>query len=265
MNYEYYLNFTVGDIIFSFIITIISYMLIPAIIRIIKKEPFDKKKSFIIALINSIVVGIIFYVIKVETIEDYTGGLSAGPMFLYYFINKWLLEKKFEKIKKSEKKHKKADKVKKGKQLKFDKKIILYIVLGILLISNIVFMILYFTNKGENQLKDNNEGENIKLDDEYWNNTLVEDCVFAITEHVEYIEIKANSSAGVGDVFSKTVPNKKYIIFDNDIGDIWDVNYKLNGDESRYECNEDWYSVTLSDGTEGFVWGGYKGMYVKEY
>lgn len=268
MNYENYLDFTIGDILFSLIITIVAYMIIPIIIRIIKKEPLDKRKSFIISLINSIVIGIIFYVIKIETIENYTGGLSAGPMFLYYFINKWLLEKNFKRKNKEKSTIKKKANVKLNKKISIniEKNKILYIVISILLITNIIFLILFLnSNKDNNEVVKDEEGENIELDEDYWDEAIPEDCVFMITEDVEYIEIRANSSSGVGDVFSKTVPKMKYLIYDNKIGDIIYVNYKLNGDESRYECNEDWYSITLSDGTEGFVWGGRKGMYVKEY
>lgn len=98
-----------------------------------------------------------------------------------------------------------------------------------------------------------------------WEIVTDEACTFHIVnDGVKQIRIAAESSAGVGDIFSKTTSNIAYKIYDNQIGDILNVNYKLVGDESIYECNETWYSVTLSDGTEGFVWGGYKSMYVNE-
>ncbi len=85
-----------------------------------------------------------------------------------------------------------------------------------------------------------------------------EECNFEKVYNVTYIEIAANSSAGVGDVFTKPVEKDKYKIIDNSIGDIYYVNYKLVADDW-------WYSVTLSNGTEAFIWGGVDGMYVNEH
>lgn len=268
MNYENYLNFTIFDIVISFFITIIGYMIIPVMIKIFSKEPIDKKNSIIISLCNSIFIGLLFYIIKLIIYDNYTGGISTGPMFLYYFINQWLLKKDFKRKKtnKNTRKKKEEPKLNKKISININKNKVMYILISILLISNLIFLILFLnSNKDNKKTVKDEEGENIKLDEDYWDKAIPEDCVFAITEGVEYIEIKANSSAGVGDIYSKTVAKTKYLIYDNNIGDIIYVNYKLNGDESRYECNEDWYSVTLSDGSEGFVWGGYKGMYVEEY
>lgn len=98
-----------------------------------------------------------------------------------------------------------------------------------------------------------------------WEIVTDETCQFHIVnDGVKKVRITAESSAGVGDIFSKTTSNIAYKIYDNQVGDILNINYKLAGDENIYECNETWYSVTLSDGTEGFVWGGYQAMYVDE-
>ena len=92
-----------------------------------------------------------------------------------------------------------------------------------------------------------------------------EKCEFhTVNDGVKKVRITAESSGGVGDIFSKPTSNLAYKILDTQIGDILTINYKLAGDENIYECNETWYSVTLADGTEGFVWGGYQAMYVEE-
>lgn len=105
-----------------------------------------------------------------------------------------------------------------------------------------------------------------------------------ITYDVMDIIITANSSSGVGDVFSEMNTNHKYKIHDNDIGDHYTVNYKAIGgvgvistnayigEDGHYHSSGDvygpiedcWYSVTLPDGTHGFVWGGPNAMYVDE-
>ena len=98
-----------------------------------------------------------------------------------------------------------------------------------------------------------------------WDIATDEKCEFRIVnDGIKKIRITAESSAGVGDIFSKTLSNISYKIYDNQIGDVLTINYKLAGDENIYECNETWYSVSLSDGTEGFVWGGRQAMYVEE-
>lgn len=91
-----------------------------------------------------------------------------------------------------------------------------------------------------------------------------EDCTFEKIENVKSIKITAESAAGVGDIFSKTIPKIKYRIIDNKIGDVFQVNYTLKSNDSRYNCISNWYSVTLADGTEGFIWGGRNSMYVDE-
>jgi len=105
-----------------------------------------------------------------------------------------------------------------------------------------------------------------------------------ISYDVKQIIISANSSSNVGDVFSKMDTHPEYLLLDNQIGDIYDVNYKViggigqvsaglvmneNGEltigETVYgETKDWWYNVTLSNGQTGFVWGGENGMYVQE-
>jgi len=107
-----------------------------------------------------------------------------------------------------------------------------------------------------------------------------------ISHDVIVVKIAAESSAGVGDVFTDMVASLDYRIIDNTIGDSYLVNYKAIGGVEEYQIPYDrgsgdlviddscpieyrpvedcWYSVTLSDGTEAFVWGGSNAMYVTE-
>lgn len=101
---------------------------------------------------------------------------------------------------------------------------------------------------------------------------------------VSKVIIRAESSAGVGDVFSEMNTNLDYLIHDNAIDDVYEVEYKVIGGVStvsaKLEKNEQgsyenvgwiygpvedwWYKVTLPDGRDGYVWGGTNGMYVDE-
>lgn len=99
-----------------------------------------------------------------------------------------------------------------------------------------------------------------------------------ISYDVKSITITANSSGGVGDVYSQLIEHDDYRIYDSQIGQIFEVNYKvvggiglthmeLDGNTLKpvYGAIEDcWYNVTLPDGTVGFVWGGTNAMYVDE-
>lgn len=106
-----------------------------------------------------------------------------------------------------------------------------------------------------------------------------------ISHDIMGIFISADSSAGVGDVFSIMNTSPEYKIFDNKYGYSYDVNFKAIGgigvvetvpryengkyviDDSCYvygKIHDCWYSVILPDGTQGFVWGGPNAMYVDE-
>jgi len=79
-------------IVFSlnFAVTILSYMLIPAIIRIKNHSALDKKKATKVALINSIVVGLVWAVITISA----GGEWNATTCVLYYFVNRFVLSYK---------------------------------------------------------------------------------------------------------------------------------------------------------------------------
>lgn len=75
----------------SFIITVITYILPMVIVRM--NGPLSKKKAHNFALGNSIIIALIFMIIKIEN------GISVGsfsPALLYYFINKSILNSGFK-------------------------------------------------------------------------------------------------------------------------------------------------------------------------
>ena len=116
----------------------------------------------------------------------------------------------------------------------------------------------------ENSTLNDNSLDNEDEIDEPTNENELEKCNYKATTYVTKIEINAESSAGVGDVFSTMDSDLKYRIIDNKIGDTFEVTETYSGDESIYECNEKWYEVKLNNGEKGYVWGGYQGMYVRE-
>ena len=74
----------------NLIITILSYMIIPIIFRIKKKEGYEKKTALKIALINSIVVWFIYCLIKASQNMKQI----SGAAFLYFGINYAILIKR---------------------------------------------------------------------------------------------------------------------------------------------------------------------------
>jgi len=74
----------------SLLFTIICYMFFPIIRILINKGKFDEEKAKKIALWNSIIIGGIFAVLTIDAGIQW----SAGPAFLYYYINKTVLTKK---------------------------------------------------------------------------------------------------------------------------------------------------------------------------
>lgn len=78
------MEYSVEEIIFNIILTLISYMIIPFVLKI-KNGPYEEKLAKKIALWNSIILCLIFMILSVET----TGSAgTGGAAILYYYINK---------------------------------------------------------------------------------------------------------------------------------------------------------------------------------
>lgn len=90
------LDFDYGNIIFSLILTIVAYMIYPFIRTKFMKVEYDENTCKKMALWNSIIVGGIFLILTSALQENATW--SAGPAFLYYWINRNLWIKKEKNI-----------------------------------------------------------------------------------------------------------------------------------------------------------------------
>lgn len=75
------------------ILTAIVYMAFPLIRLLINGKRFPKKRANKIALLNSIIVGAIFFIATAALSESATTW-NAAPAFMYYWINKAILTDK---------------------------------------------------------------------------------------------------------------------------------------------------------------------------
>lgn len=135
----------------------------------------------------------------------------------------------------------------------------IFLIISLILIILLVVSI-FLKNTNNNQKKQKKEKEN----DTKLTKQIQEPCSYYPIDGTYKIIISAESSAGVGDVFSKMDSNLEYRIHDNSYGDTYISERKYQGDQTRYECDEVWYEVYLQNGKHGFVWAGYGGMYVTE-
>ena len=77
----------------SLILTVISYMGIPLIFLMLNGRKYEEKTAKRIALWNSVVIGILFFIITVSSSNGRTAW-NPAPAFLYYCINRWMLTDK---------------------------------------------------------------------------------------------------------------------------------------------------------------------------
>ena len=284
------LNYQVwGPVLFTLnLISIISYVG-KAAVQMMLFVSAKKKDKNLLGKIRIVLIFDICYIMYDTLMRNiYTGSeidyitinllmVLALGYFVWYRCNIKYFKKRFNKdnyIKKTQK----ADKS--NVQEKNGNTIALTILVVIVVILMLVFLIMMgsflLNNDGakddEPASENNNELYLEDYDDDY------------INYNISQIIISADSSANVGDVFSKMDTHPEYLIYDNQIGDIYDVNYKAiggigqvsaglvmneNGEltigETVYgETKDWWYNVTLSNGQTGFVWGGENGMYVQE-
>lgn len=139
------MNYNFGNIILDLIITAISYLIIPFILFKRKKEGYNEKEKRKILIFNSVIVALIFIIIRI-LLNFEQPIVSFAPALLYYYINKkiWIKTNyKSEKIKK-EKKHFKAYKKNDIKsKINKDKMIlIITIIISIVIISILTFLLL---------------------------------------------------------------------------------------------------------------------------
>ena len=141
---------------------------------------------------------------------------------------------------------------------------------GFIKFFSIISLILIILLVGVSSIQDNtnnkkkSEKEKEKEDDIELTTQVQEPCSYYPIDGNYNIIISAESSSGVGDVFSKMDSNLEYRIHDNNYGDTYISERKYQGDQTRYECDEIWYEIYLQNGKHGFIWAGRDGMYAKE-
>lgn len=214
---------------------------------------------------GEIVIAVILILSAIYTDSNMIWKVAASSIGIAVLLHSIYLLLKQRKINKSVNKASTEEKTVtekcKDDTLKYKK--ILVIILIILLLNTTLVCVHVFSNIN-NQSQDKNSKKKSKEKEITEVQNIKEPCSFTPSYEVSRVVITADSSAGVGDIFSQMKSDLNNRIYDNKIGDIYYVNYKMNGDTSRYECNESWYNVTLNDGTTGYIWGGYQSMYVKE-
>lgn len=232
------------------LITCFIMTIVPLCVVLIKKGRLEVSFGKKICMWNSIIIFIISIVLSVIVLDgDGTMGIGGLGALMFYFINEWIFVDENKTTNTSNNK-------KKNETNKNLLKYIPYVVI-IILVLFILLLLVFYKKDTDNDITNN---------EHYYEqeSELKEEFVYVVTNDVSSITITADSSGGVGDVFSTTNSNLKYRIHDNKIGDTFQVYEKYNGDESRYEYNEDWYVIILDNGEKGYIWGGYQGMYVNE-
>ena len=255
-NYLNYFNNTTKVYLYGLIDLIVMLAIItiiPLLFVIIRKNKLEKRLGENLCGI----ISIIYFIMSAYLyINKQSNSINIIAIFAFYFINKILF-------------------VDDNKNNLNNTEINISIYIFMLLISSIIISIaitlyIFPILKKENKKNNFQEQENLNnitdttVDDIQENTQINYQCNFTKSNNVKKVIVSAQSSLGVGDIFSKMDSDIKYRIYDNDIGDTYNVNYKMNGDPEIYECNESWYNVTLPDGTTGFLWGGYQDMYVDE-
>ncbi len=88
---DFNMSFNWGYIFLALLITLITYMIVPFILRLVNGS-YEKKEAKKIALWNSIIVGGIYFVLTIATNDNSSVSTwNAGPAVLYYGVNIFVL------------------------------------------------------------------------------------------------------------------------------------------------------------------------------
>lgn len=97
MSYAEFSNMSTGELFLTFVVslavTVLLYCTVPVVLRLtlIKKDKIEYKRITRIAVINSIVVWVIFLFINSENVSTFY------PPILYFFINRWIMRAGYRK------------------------------------------------------------------------------------------------------------------------------------------------------------------------
>lgn len=242
----------------NILITSIIYLLLPIVFFILKRE-ISKKNRIIICAIYCAIVCLIIQIIKYNMIVNYKIKFTTG--LFYYFILTSIISTipTNDKTKKNRYGHNnKNNNLEKCSTSNICIRI--FIIISLIITILLIVVSIFSKNNDNNHKKSKRENKN----DTEITTQNQEPCSYYPIEGNYNIIISAESSSGVGDVFSKMDSNLEFRIHDNNYGDTYVSKRKYQGDQTRYECNEVWYEVYLQNGKHGFVWAGYNGMYIRE-
>lgn len=138
------MDYSFEGIALDVIITAIAYLITPFILFRISKREYNEQKKRKILLINSVIIALIFIIIRIIRNFEYPI-TSFAPALLYYYINKalWIKENTKKDL------HSNVDKKKKkrsSKVLKGNKSFLIIIVVMFLIIT-IILTFLLIKNK----------------------------------------------------------------------------------------------------------------------
>ena len=245
-------------IFINILITSIIYLLLPIVFFILKKD-INKKNRTIICTVYCAIVCLIIQIVNYNIIVNYKIKFTTG--LFYYFVLTSIVS-----IIPMNDKNKKKVNSHNNENNNFENSSGYNIHIKIFpIIVSILIILLVGVSSLRDYTNDKRKSEKEKEDDsEELITQTQEPCSYYPIDGNYNIIISAESSSGVGDVFSKMDSNLEYRIHDNNYGDTYISERKYQGDQTRYECNEVWYEVYLQNGKHGFVWAGYNGMYAKE-
>lgn len=93
---DYFFSLSAWELVMNIITTMLLYTFIPIILRLKRSEPYDKKKANKIAIINSVIIALILFILREISGEVKNNAISQGPAFLYWGINLSLLQWKIK-------------------------------------------------------------------------------------------------------------------------------------------------------------------------
>lgn len=88
LNSSYSPDFNIPGILISLVLTVVCYMAYPFIQTKFLNKKYTKETCNKMAIWNSVIVGFVFMIITISIDQNATW--SAGPAFLYYWINRTL-------------------------------------------------------------------------------------------------------------------------------------------------------------------------------
>lgn len=270
------LTYDIGFFCGWFEIVFGSLLLMPVPILVgVLKSNLTQKLLHRICLLNSIIVFVVALVSIPIVGQPVLGWITAT---FYYFINKNIVLLIRNGIEPSRTNRKKIL-LSLGIAFTF----LILSGVGCYVFTNNYFKDMYGT-AGDSEVSQPNE-DNLKDEEvEIVHKSDVTPAEPIISYDVMDVIVEADSSDGVADVYSIMNTDPKYIIYDTSIGETFEVNYKAIGGVAHVssemvlisdgvygigayvygQVQDSWYSVTLPDGTEGYIWGGTDAQYVTE-